>query len=133
MSENSRVVLPAEFVLSNGISVSVKDISSHYFGGYFHVRLLVTADVTLNVKHFKESDAYINAVDLMGEVVQFKRVLEKMAVPQESAAIAKEQLLGSFQENLLPYLDRPDFAARFVCSQYERILNSKNKLRSRIS
>lgn len=78
----------------NGVRVEVRDLTAPYaYKNIHHVRLEVCATF---------ADC--------GE--KFCRTLEKMGVFEEDLASAKEELLASFRETVLPYLRREDFARR---------------------
>ena len=114
----------AEFVLADGLIVSVQNTTSHYYGGYFHVRLLATADISLMAGMFDSQAVFDHAQKQLGSSLCFNRVLEKMAVPEREVESASQDLLTSFKANVLPYLSRKDFPSRFVLSEYEKHLKS---------
>jgi len=109
-----------EYQLADGITALIRDISRHYFGGYYHVRLQVTAEVPLCADWFETPLEYENALECLGRSVRFSRVLEKMAVPQAEISAVQTALLDSFEANLLGYLSRPDFPRGFVRGEYAK-------------
>ncbi|GFE60992.1 hypothetical protein [Geobacter sp. AOG2] len=113
-----------EYDLDGGITVKLRDVTRHYFGGYYHVRIEVGADVPLSAPAFADPEEYRAALRLLGEQIRFHRVLEKMAVPEADIAAARQGLLDAFDTNMLPYLSRPDFPERFMHSEYARCLKS---------
>lgn len=113
-----------EYPLGGGITARVSDDTRHYFGGYYQVRILVSADVPLAPAWFATTGDYEDALRRLGERVRFTRTLEKMAVPEVEVAEVRQSLMESFDTNMLPYLSRPDFAERFVRSEYARSLKS---------
>jgi hypothetical protein len=100
----------------------LRDGTRHYFGGYYHVRIEVGADVTLSASSFADADEYRAALLLLGDRICFHRVLEKMAVPESGIDAARQGLLDAFATNVLPYLSRPDFPEHFMRSEYARCL-----------
>jgi hypothetical protein len=109
-----------EYHLAGGVTAVIRDASRHYFGGYYHVRLQVTAEVPLCADWFETPLEYDNALGCLGRSVRFSRVLEKMAVPQAEIAAVRTALLDSFEANLLSYLSRPDFPRCFVRGEYAK-------------
>lgn len=109
-----------ECILSDGLIAVVHDVTSHYYGGYYHVRLQVTAEVPLRSNWFGSESEYADAHNRLGSMVVFKRTLEKMAVPATDVDVVKSGLVESFETNVLPYLSRSDFSSRFVLSEYEK-------------
>ena len=113
-----------EYDLGGGITAKLRDATRHYFGGYFHVRIEVNANVPLSASSFADADEYQSARRLLGEQVCFHRVLEKMAVPEAGIKAVRQGLLEAFDANVLPYLSRSDFPERFMRSEYARCLKS---------
>lgn len=111
--------------LADGVRAVVYDVSSHYFGGYYHIRLQIAAEVPLCSDWFGSESEHEDALRRLGESVCFKRTLEKMAVPSIQIDAVKSELLESFETNVLTYLLRPDFPSRFVLSEYGKVLKSR--------
>jgi len=119
-------VIVRECNLADGVTAVIRDNSRHYFGGYYHVRLQISVDVPLNATWFESAPEYEDAVRILGLTACFSRTLEKMAVPQGEVDAVRQDLLNSFEANLLPYLSRPDFPCRFVLSEYEKARKSED-------
>ena len=117
--DSERVI--GEYDLGGGITARLRDVTRHYFGGYYHVRIEVSADVHLSASPFADADEYRA---LLGDRIRFSRVLEKMAVPESGIEAARRDLIEAFASNVLPYLSRPDFPERFMRSEYTRFLMS---------
>lgn len=113
-----------EYELADGAKARIHDVSRHYFGGYYHVRLQVTADVPLHAAWFENSAEYEAALGRFGKTVRFSRMLEKMAVPQSDLVAVRTALLDAFAANLHGYLSRADFPRRFVLSECAKSRNS---------
>lgn len=114
--------------LENGLTAFMADLTSHYYGGYYHVRIRVTVEVPLSPAFFDARCSCDDAMKRLGASITFCRTLEKMAVPDNELAVARQGLLDSFEANLLPYLSRPDFPCRFVRQEYARSLASPRKV-----
>ena len=122
MMDSERVI--GEYDLGGGITAQLLDRTRHYFGGYYHVRIEISADVHLCASPFADADEYRAALLLLGDRIRFSRVLEKMAVPESGIEAARRDLIEAFASNVLPYLSRPDFPERFMRSEYTRCLKS---------
>lgn len=116
-----------ECALGGGVSATVTDCTRHYFGGYYHVRIQVSADVQVTADSFAAVTDYEDAIVRLGHSVTFTRTLEKMAVPATEIEGVREQLLAAFDANVLPYLQRDGFAPGFVRSEYQKKLKSLPK------
>lgn len=110
--------------LGGGVRAALCDHTRHYFGGYYHVRILVSADIPVSSCAFADASQLQDAVRRLGTSVSFSRTLEKMAVPESEIDSVRRQLLAAFDANLLPYLMRDDFAASFVQAEYRKALKS---------
>jgi hypothetical protein len=106
------------------------DQTQHYFGGYYHVKVLVFCDIPLEQSHFRDETEYIHAVGKMGNSVRFERVLEKMAVPESDIESVRRRLIQAFHETSKGYLSTPDFAPRFVRSEYQKHVKKSSQIRS---
>ena len=104
--------------LADGLTATLCDTTRHYFGGYFHVRIRVSVPVELRQEMFADEAEFRDAQLRLGQQVEFSRVLEKMAVPREEIEAVRQQLLKSFDDNVLPYMSRDGFAAGFLRSEY---------------
>lgn len=104
--------------LAGGLRATVSDATRHYYGGYFHVSLRVRADIPLLAAWFASPSLYEDACARLGSSIRFYRTLEKMAVPGDEVDRVRQNLLQSFESNLIPYLVRPDFPSRFAVSEY---------------
>jgi len=108
--------------LGDGLPVTVTDATRHYFGGYYHVRIEVSADIPVSAAAFSGPAEYQEALRMLGHSVRLFRSLEKMAVPAGEIDAVIRHLLESFDATVLPYLLRDDFADSFVQSEYRASL-----------
>ena len=113
-----------ECFLLNGIRAVIHDVTSHYYGGYYHVRLQITAEVPLCSEWFSSESEHQDACCSLGSMACFKYNLEKMAVPEDEIDAVKSGLVETFETNVLPYLSRSDFPSRFVLSEYGKACKS---------
>ena len=110
--------------LTDGLRAVIRDETSHYYGGYFHVTLRVEADVPLSAAWFESPALFEDACGRLGSTIRFYRTLEKMAVPAEEVDAVRSSLLESFESNVLTYMSRPDFPSRFALSEYGKAVKS---------
>ena len=108
----------------------VNNITRHYYGGYYHVRLQVVTEVELSEEMFESREVYEDAFKRLGSPITFSRMLEKMAVPEVEIDTVCQSLINDFEVNLVPYLKLPDFPRRFVLSEYNRILKTSPQFRT---
>jgi hypothetical protein len=125
--KNENIIRKQE--LAGGVSAIISDHSRHYYGGYYHVCLEISAEVPLFKECFKSETEYAEALRLLGVKVFFRRKLEKMAVPAEEVESIRVGLLDSFTAHMLPYLQRQDFPHRFILSEYKAAVAKPRSLR----
>ena len=118
--------------LDSDLCITLLDQTRHYFGGYFHVKVLVYSDIPLEQSFFKDDAEFIDAVGMMGTSVRFERVLEKMAVPESEIESVRSQLTQAFHETAKVYLSAADFTARFVRNEYLKLKKSTQIRNSRV-
>lgn len=118
--------------LDSSLCMTLLDQTRHYFGGYYHVKVLVYCDVPVRQSYFEDVAAYTDVVSLLGESVRFERILEKMAVPESEIESVRNQLTQTFHETSASYLSVPDFAARFVRSEYQKRVQKTSKKSARV-
>jgi hypothetical protein len=110
--------------------MTLLDQTRHYFGGYFHVKVLAYCDIPLKQSYFDNAADYSDAVKKMGTSVRFERVLEKMAVPESGIESVRTLLTQAFHETTGAYLSTPDFPSRFVRSEYRKSRKIPFQIRS---
>ena len=117
-------------VLDTALNITLLDQTRHYFGGYYHVKVLAYCDIPLELSYFENSAEFSNAVEKMGTTVRFERVLEKMAVPESGIESVRSQLIQAFHETTRTYLSVPDFTLRFVQNEYQKLISKPSKIRN---
>jgi len=116
--------LLASYTISGGVQATLVDCTSHYFGGYYHVRIQVQADIPVSIEIFESTSEFDDAAKRLGSSVRFSRILEKMAVPENMIRACRADLMTAFEANVLPYLLRVTFRESFVHSEYRKSLKS---------
>ena len=116
--------------LDSALCVTLLDQTRHYFGGYFHVKVLAYCDIPLEPGYFENDAEFSAAVAKMGPSVRFERVLEKMAVPESEIEAVRGQLMKAFHDTTKAYLAIPDFAPRFVRGEYLKRMKKTARMRS---
>ena len=106
--------------LGGGKTATIRDLTSHYFGGYYHVRLQISSEIPVTADAFDNTKTFEDALFRLGSEIRFTRNLEKMAVPESEIEDVRQHLLSSFDDNVLPYLLREGFASGFVRSEYRK-------------
>ena len=116
--------------LGASLTITLQDQTSHYFGGYFHVKVLAFCDIPLEQRYFEDACEFSHAVEKMGSTVRFERILEKMAVPESEISSVRSQLTRDFRATATAYFSAAEFAPRFVRSEFQKCVKKTPQIRS---
>lgn len=116
--------------LDTDLCITLLDQTRHYFGGYFHVKVLAYCDVPVDPAYFDSDAERSDAAEKMGTSVRFERVLEKMAVPESGIESVRSQLTQAFHDTTVGYLSAADFAPRFIRSEYLKRIKKSSPIRN---
>jgi hypothetical protein len=106
-------VLFRQIPLANGLTIVVNDHTRLYYGEFYHVKLEVLCAVPL-------ADD-MEAKNLLGDSVSYRRHLEQMAVPFAETEQVKERLLDHFTAHSITYLSAVNFPARLVAAEMSKV------------
>ena len=109
-----------EIDLVNGLIVRFYDHTRRYYGDFYLVKLEIRCLVPLRREYFDSAEAFVEGVELLGETILFRRIIEKMGVPVAEVGRAVAGLMANFEENSLAYLSAPSFSHKFVASQLNK-------------
>jgi hypothetical protein len=114
-------VLPEKVqLLTNGLEMVIEDHTRGYFGDYHRVKLVVIAQMPLELVHGLTEDERVAAHKLFGSMVLYTKTLEKMGVGSAAICSVKNDLLAHFTNHSLPYLADQSFPAQLVRSALRR-------------
>jgi len=103
-----------EYKLSNGLNVYIYDESVRYFCNYFNVILKLSAPINISSSVFEDIKQYEEVKELLGEKVEYLRIISKNAIVEDLLDFIKESILKDFEENSLPYLAKNSFIKKFI-------------------
>lgn len=106
-----------EIRLPNDLVVRFFDKTSHYYGGFFHVSILVKIEFVLSPELSPDGLDYEEAKSILGETVCHQQILERMGVRSDEADSVKKLLIEHFVETLSNYLADPAFPSRIVSAE----------------
>jgi len=96
--------------LSNGLKVSIYDLTKVYFGDYHHVKVKVICSLD-NSSSAWQKFCPAN-VDL--QAISYTRTIDKMGVPAKEIDSVIRNLLSDFDLNSIPYISSPDFLRKLI-------------------
>jgi hypothetical protein len=116
-----------DLLLANGLTITFTSKSHRYFGDYYRVKLVITSTVPVLVEYFAVPEEYTKAIALLGEEVEYRRVIEQMGVPSTEIERALQRLIDDFIEHSSPYFSAPDFAGKMVAAEFRKALKNSGK------
>jgi len=117
MPENDALM---ERELANGLRLELFDTSRHYFGGYWRLSIEARCLVPLSAANIEDPARFDELRRQLGDPVPFVRNVEQMAVPPEQVDATRAFLQRRLLAQVLPLLEHPDFAARFLAKEYHQ-------------
>ncbi len=105
-----------DLALSNGLHLTITDLTVPIAGDLYSVHLQVESSIPIRPEYMgvvPENLAQAFQRDCNG-MVAYRRDLKRQGVLRKDLARVKTELLGSFQQNSLPYLSDPSFPEKFV-------------------
>lgn len=118
--------------LNDGHKMHLFDTSRKLSDDRWTVSLLVEIEIPVVNSLFKQgkilTEGLIKIKEVIGDQVVFKKTTERFFVDQTLKQQVMDQLLADFKQNILVYLNHPDFAYKFVLKTYSE--KNKNLLNS---
>ena len=109
--------------LDGGHQMRIFDNSRKLSDDRWTVSLLVEIDIPVVNSLFKQgkilTEEFNKIKEVIGERVVFKKTIERFFVDQSLKQQVLDQLLADFKQNILIYLNHPDFARKFVLKTYK--------------
>ncbi len=109
-----------EIRLDNGHIIRFSDHTRRYYGDYHLVRVEVSCEFPVLQKYFKDEASFNEAKNVIGEIVVYRRFMEKMGIPSTAIVEVCNRLIGDFESHSLVYFASPEFAPRFVSTAYAK-------------
>lgn len=108
--------------LNDGHQMRLIDSSRKLSDDRWTVSLLVEIEIPVVNSLFKQGKMLTEELNrikkVMGGKVVFKKTIERFFVDQTLKQQVLDQLLANFKQNILVYLNHPDFARKFVLKTY---------------
>lgn len=113
------------WTLSNGLVLEVHDESAHYYADFWNLKVVIKGRVKVQSEYLKAicpADPFEQeAKEILGCEVSYHRELTRTGVRGVEKEETIQKLLGSFEENTLPYLNHPSFPENLVRHQWQKI------------
>lgn len=118
--------LPKELTLDNGLVLEVTDESSNYYADFWNLKVVIRGTVKV-VPDYLQAIIPTNpyeqeAKEALECKVPYHRELTLIGVREAEKEAAIQKLLGSFEENSLPYLEHSSFPKKMVRSHWKKLV-----------
>jgi hypothetical protein len=114
-----------ELPLANGIMLEVTDESSNYYADFWNLKVVIRGTVKVTPDHLQTiiplNPPEQEAKEALGGEATYHRELTRIGVREAEKDATIQKLLGSFEENSLPYLEHPSFPEQMVRSQWKNL------------
>jgi hypothetical protein len=115
------------WTLNNGLVLEVQDKNVQYYADFWNLKVVIRGRMKVRPNHLQaicpsnppEQEAK-EALALGGEMA-YLRELTRMGVREAEKEETIQRLLGSFEENTLPYLQYPSFPEKLVRTQWKNM------------
>jgi hypothetical protein len=112
------------WTMSNGLVLEVHDESTHYYADFWNLKMVIRGRVTVQSEYLKTispaNPLEQEAKEALGCEVAYHRELTRIGVREVEKGETIQKLLGSFEENTLPYLNHPSFPEKLVRHQWQK-------------
>jgi hypothetical protein len=111
--------------LANGLTLEVRDESAQYYADFWNLKVVIRGQVRVQPAHLHtlcpSSPSEQEAKEALGAEVTYHRELTRIGVREADKEETIHRLVGSFEENTLPYLRYPTFPEKLVRHQWQQM------------
>lgn len=113
------------WTLDNGLVLEVHDESTQYYADFWNLKVVIRGMVKIQPEYLKAicpaNPSEQEAKEGLGGEVAYRRELTRIGVREAERKKNIQTLLGSFEENTLPYLKHPSFPEKLVRHQWQKM------------
>ena len=113
------------WTLVNGLVLEVHDESTRYYADFWNLKVVIRGRVKVQAEYLhaiRPANPFEQeAKATLGCEVVYHRELTRIGVREVEKGETIQKLLGSFEENTLPYLNHPSFPEKLVRHQWQKM------------
>lgn len=102
------------------LSISCHDFSRPYFGDFHVVSLEIKCEMDILPRLLKKTAAYEEIKSAIGDKIILVRKVQQMGVPSAKVSQVKDELVGNFKQNSLPYFTSSSFPTKAILSELRK-------------
>ena len=115
-----------EWTLANGLALEVHDESAQYYADFWNLKVVIRGTVKVSYEYLQaicpSNPFEQEAKEALGSEAVYRRELTRIGVREAEKEKNIQSLLGSFEENTLPYLKHPSFPEKLVRHQWQTMV-----------
>ena len=105
--------------------LEITDESDNYYADFWNLKVVIKGKVRVapdRLRSIRPTNPYEQeALEALGYEVPYHREITRIWVRKAEKKATIKKLLGSFEENSLPYLEHPAFPERMVRSHWKKL------------
>jgi hypothetical protein len=113
------------WTLANGLVLEVHDESAQYYADFWNLKVVIRGRVKIQPEYIQaicpSSPIEHEAKEALGVEAAYHRELTRIGVREVEKEKTIQKLLGSFEDNTLPYLKHPFFPEKLVRHQWQKM------------
>ena len=113
------------WTLDNGLVLEVTDKSRKYYADFWNLKVVIRGQVKVQSEYLKAiiplNPYEQEAKEALGAEAAYCRELTRIGVREADKKETIQSLLGSFEENTLPYPQYPSFPEKLVRNQWKNM------------
>ena len=113
--------------LPNGLTILFVDHSRQYFGDFYRVKLEIICRIPILESYFTDPEEFVQARAMVGEMVVYRRMEERMGVPSLEIETALQKLVKNFIDHSVSYFKADNFPRKIILSEMlKKIKRARN-------
>ncbi len=120
-----------EIELANGMKLEIFDLSRVIAVDTVKVEVHFQTKIYLKEDYFVCSEDFIQIKSIFGDELAYEHKLERSFVPKENEDSVRSELITTFKNNSLEYLNAVNFAQKMALSKLREIKTNPHKYLSR--
>jgi hypothetical protein len=120
-----------EIYLDNGLCLKIFDLSRPIASDTVKVEVFFQVKVALKESFFSNTEDYLQVKNAMGDGLTFEHRLERTFVPKENEQQVRADLIATFKQNSLGYINAANFPSKLALSTLRDIKKNPYKYQKR--
>ena len=126
-AEIKNTKLIEEIKLSNGLKLSILDLSREIAANTIKAEMAFKVDIELKESFFANREDYLQVENIFGDTLTYEYKMERTYVQKEKLNAVREELINAFKVNSLGYLSADNFAQKLALAMLRDIKNNPYK------